>query len=114
MPPVVPGGARELRALWNVTPEGRVKAAIKTFLKTTDAWWYMPVQNGMGVTGIPDFILCVRGRFVGIECKAPGKENTVTVNQQRQIERIQAAQGCVAVVTNVEQVKVLFADLIAG
>lgn len=94
-----------------MTPEGRVKLSIKTFLKTTDAWWYMPVQNGMGVTGIPDFILCVRGRFVGIECKAPGKENTVTANQRRQLEGIEAAQGCVAVVTNVEQVKSLFAGL---
>lgn len=94
-----------------MTPEGRVKLSIKTFLKTTDAWWYMPVQNGMGVTGIPDFILCVRGRFVGIECKAPGKENTVTANQRRQLKDIEAAQGCVAVVTNVEQVKSLFAGL---
>lgn len=95
-----------------MTPEGRVKNAIKGFLKTTDAWWYMPVQNGMGVTGIPDFIVCYRGRFVGIECKAPGKERTVTVNQQRQLERIHAAQGCVAVVTDVEQVRSLFAALI--
>lgn len=94
-----------------MTPEGRVKARIKAYLKTTDAWWYMPVQNGMGVIGIPDFIMCFQGRFVGIECKAPGKERTVTENQRRQLDGIAAAQGCVAVVTDVEQVKTLLSAL---
>lgn len=83
-----------------MTPEGRVKAEIKKVLQRHGAWYYMPIQNGMGVTGIPDFIACLNGRFLGIECKAPGKENTVTENQKRQLLGITAAQGCSCVVTS--------------
>jgi hypothetical protein len=94
-----------------VTPEGRVKAKIKDYLKTTGCWWYMPVQNGMGVMGIPDFIVCYRGRFVGIECKAPGKENTVTPGQQRQLDGIARSQGCVVVASDVSVVRSLLESL---
>jgi hypothetical protein len=88
-----------------MTPEGRVKADIKKYLALHGAWWYMPVQTGYGVTGVPDFIVCWQGRFLGVECKAPGKENTVTPGQQKQLEGIQAAQGCSCVVSSVDQLK---------
>jgi hypothetical protein len=82
-----------------VTPEGRVKAAVKALLKQLGAWYYMPVSNGMGVHGIPDFIVCWHGWFIAIECKAPGKENTLTANQHNQIAAINSAGG-VAIVTS--------------
>jgi hypothetical protein len=88
-----------------VTPEGKVKAEIKKVLHQHGAWYYMPIQNGMGVTGIPDFIVCLHGRFLGIECKAPGKEHTVTANQQKQLSGIAAAQGYSCVATSGDQVE---------
>ena len=94
-----------------MTPEGRVKASIKQYLKSLGCWWYMPVQNGMGVMGIPDFIICYQGRFVAVECKAPGKEKTVTPNQQRNLDLITRSQGCVVVATDVEQVRSLLQGL---
>jgi hypothetical protein len=94
-----------------MTPEGRVKASIKKLLQKRGAWYYMPIQNGMGVTGIPDFIACIDGRFVGIECKAPGKESNVTPNQQRQLDSIQAAQGYSVVVSDVGQLECWLRDL---
>lgn len=36
----------------------------------------MPIQNGMGRVGIPDFVCCHHGRFMGIEAKAPGAKPT--------------------------------------
>jgi hypothetical protein len=63
------------------TPEGKVKAGIKKVLKARNIWFYMPVQNGMGVTGIPDFVCCWEGRFLGIEAKAPNGQ--ATANQER-------------------------------
>lgn len=80
------------------TPEGKVKAAVKRYLKSIGAWFYMPVQNGMGVVGIPDFIVCWRGRFFAIETKAPGRKGSVTPNQKRQIEAICGAEGVAVVV----------------
>jgi hypothetical protein len=89
------------------TPEGLVKAKIKAWLKTLgpDVWFYMPVQNGMGVTGIPDIIACIRGRFVAIETKAPGKAWNVSPNQLRQLTGIEHAHGIAMVATSLQAVK---------
>jgi hypothetical protein len=65
------------------TPEGKVKADIKKLLKERGIWFFMPVQNGMGVVGIPDFICCAGGAFLSIEAKAPGKADNLSPNQQR-------------------------------
>ena len=69
-----------------MTPEGLVKKAIKDVLQQFDVvpattilppgrmnkgWYYMPVSNGMGKHGIPDFIICYRYRFIAVEAKAP-------------------------------------------
>lgn len=87
------------------TPEGKVKAKIKSYLKTVpDCWFYMPVQNGMGVVGIPDIVACIQGRFVGIETKAPGKENNVTANQRANLDAITASGGVAFVSSDLDTV----------
>jgi hypothetical protein len=86
-----------------MTPEGIVKKQVKAFLKTIKAYFFMPMQNGFGVVGVPDLICCVKGKFLGIETKAPGKRSTVTANQQVQIDAIHAAGGYAVVVTSVEE-----------
>jgi len=68
----------------------------------------MPVQNGMGVVGIPDFIVCWQGRFFAIETKAPGKRGNTTPNQKRQIAGITAALGVAVVVDDVDQLREVF------
>lgn len=91
------------------TPEGRVKAAVKALLGTlANCWFYMPVSNGMGTHGIPDFIVCYKGVFVAIETKAPGKLGNVTPLQRMQINRINQALGYAIAVVDVEQVRALF------
>jgi hypothetical protein len=89
------------------TPEAKVKAAVKKLLKECGIWYYMPVQNGMGVVGIPDLICCWEGRMLAIETKAPGKRDNVTPNQQRRIAEIQKAGGIAIVVDDVSQVEEL-------
>ena len=91
-----------------LTPEGRVKHAVKKRLKELGVWYYMPVQNGMGKTGIPDFICCHNGRFLAIETKAPGKRDALTPNQHREIQAIHAAGGAAIVVDDVAQLEVVF------
>lgn len=70
-----------------------MKAGVKKTLTSLGAWFYMPVQNGMGVVGIPDIIACIDGRLVAIETKAPGKRKNVTPNQANQLNAILAAGG---------------------
>ena len=65
------------------TPEGRVKDAVKRVLKERGIWFFMPVQNGMGMVGIPDFICCHAGRFLAIETKAPDNPEDATYNQEQ-------------------------------
>lgn len=91
------------------TPEGKVKAKIKSWLKTLEnCWFYMPVQNGMGVVGIPDIIGVINGRFFAIETKAPGKEHNVTPNQQASIESIRSADGIAFVASDLGTVQDMF------
>lgn len=56
------------------TDEGKVKDAIKKILKEYDAYYFMPVQMGFGATGVPDFLVCANGYFIGVEAKATEKE----------------------------------------
>jgi hypothetical protein len=91
-----------------VTPEGRVKAAVRKFLKSKGAWFYMPIQNGMGRSGIPDFICCWEGKFYAIETKAPGKRSDATPNQLREIDGIKLAGGVALIVDDVSQLARVF------
>lgn len=98
------------------TPEAKVKAAIKKYLDAhgfwragaarpehVRGWYYMPVSNGMGVHGIPDFMCTYNGRTIGIEAKAP-KGVVSELQKQRHIE-MQAAGALVVVAYSVEDVE---------
>ena len=87
------------------TPEGKVKDACKKYLKSIDAWFFMPVSNGMGQVGIPDIICCYKGMFLAVETKAPGKRANITPNQDRVIKAIKSANGWAIVVDDVNQLE---------
>jgi hypothetical protein len=59
-----------------MTPEGRVKSKVRELLaKYQPNYTVWPVQAGYGRATL-DCLGCYRGRFFGIETKAPGKEPT--------------------------------------
>lgn len=80
-----------------MTPEGRVKKMVKKALDRlgADCWRFMPVQTGFGSPAL-DYLLSIRGRFVAIETKAPGKK--LTPLQEGTKAAIEAAGGIVLVV----------------
>jgi hypothetical protein len=78
------------------TPEGKVKDAVRRVLNDLDIYYFMPATGGYGRSGVPDFVCCLQGRFLAIECKA-GK-NTTTALQQREIEKISKARGNVVII----------------
>ena len=90
--------------------ERTVKAKVAEIFKKEGIWYFMPAMNGMGRAGIPDFIACVDGMFLGVETKA-GK-NKPTDHQVIELEAIQAAGGF-SVVVNENSVGMLV-DLIAS
>lgn len=97
-----------------MTPEGRVKVAVRKWLKEKGIWYFQPASNGMGVSGIPDFICCWRGWFLAIETKAPGKIKATTANQDRVIGEIQQHQGIAVVVDDVDQLETLLDAAVAA
>lgn len=73
------------------TPESIVKSKVEKILQAYKAYYFFPATHGYGRSGVPDIIVCYRGRFVGIECKA-GKGKT-TALQDRELEKITTAGG---------------------
>jgi hypothetical protein len=62
-----------------------------------------------GTEGIPDLIVCYKGRFVSFEVKtATGK---VSVLQQVTINRIRAAGGIAEIVRSVDEARAVLAKL---
>lgn len=57
--------------------------------------------------GLPDIVACICSHFVGIEMKAPGKENTLTERQAKKLRDIKSAGGVGVLCTSVEQVEEL-------
>ena len=86
------------------TPESKVKASVKKILDERNAYYVMPVTSGYGNSGAPDFLVCYRGRFWGIECKAGRGE--VTALQQDNLNRI-SENGGVALVINESNINLL-------
>lgn len=84
-----------------MTPERRVKNSVRKVLDKLGAYYVMPVTGGYGNSGAPDFLVCLHGRFIGIECKA-GK-NTPTPLQEKNLRQITEAGG-IALVINDENV----------
>lgn len=58
------------------TPERKVKRKVVEILKSMGAYYTMPVATGFGNVGVPDILVCYKGRFIGIECKANGGKPT--------------------------------------
>lgn len=88
-----------------MTPEGRVKKKIKDVLKELGAYYAMPMGTGYGNSGVPDFLVCYKGRFVAIESKAGN--NLPTALQAANLVAIKKAGGVALVVndSNVNQLK---------
>lgn len=83
------------------TPEGKVKKRLLDCLKSfgDDCFYYMPVQNGMGQTGIPDVMAIIHRVPFAFECKATPKQHPTTL-QAMALERIHKAGGIAWVVDN--------------
>lgn len=86
--------------------ESELIKKISDYLKSVPDLFFWKEHGGMyGTAGIPDIIICYRGRFIGLECKV-GKYKP-TVLQSLTIRRILQAGGYAMIVRTVEEVKQL-------
>ncbi len=72
------------------TPEGKVKKIVSAILDRAGAYYFMPVQNGMGKRGL-DYHGISKGRGFTIETKRPKKSPTAL--QEQTMKEVRAAGG---------------------
>lgn len=68
-------------------------------------------EEGFQEAGIPDLLVCYRGRFIGLEVKQPGAEAAVRPRQALVLQQIEEAGGIAEVVSSVEQVAMILATV---
>lgn len=84
--------------------------SIARYLKTIPALFFWKEHGGLyGTAGIPDIIVCFKGRFLALECKVG--RNTPTLLQAQTIRKITDAGGIAAVVRTVEEVKAIISTM---
>lgn len=100
-----------------MTPEGKVKEAVKRYFKDEKIYYYMPVPGGFGNVGFPDFVACAPveitadmvgktfGIFFAVETKAPGKIKNTSANQKRHLKAIAEAKGVALATDSVGDVR---------
>lgn len=74
-----------------------VKQQVVKMLKERHLYYFFPIAGAYTSIGVPDIVTCIRGRFVGIECKAGS--NRPTELQLRNLEAIRDNGGIAMVVT---------------
>lgn len=89
------------------TPEVKVKKQIRKLLDEAGAYYAMPIGTGYGNSGVPDFLICHRGRFIAVEAKAGN--NKPTALQEAHMARIRNNGGTALVVNedNLQELKEL-------
>ena len=94
------------------TPESKVKAKIRKILSTHNCYVTMPIGTGFGSAGVPDYLVCINGHFLGIEAKA-GK-NKPTALQEKHMTHIRECGGHTIVVNeeNFDALNQLLKDLL--
>lgn len=78
-----------------------VKKIKKRLAKTVGGFWFKVHGGLFQMAGLPDLIGCVRGRFIGVEVKLPGKLHKLTKRQSRILKLIRKAGGLAFVTDSV-------------
>ena len=94
-----------------MTPEAKVKKKVKKILDDLKAYHFSPMTAGYGRSGVPDIIVCYKGKFIGIECKAGNNEPTLL--QKHNMKLINDNQGLAFVIneSNIDELLTIMKGL---
>ena len=83
--------------------ERDIVTVIKKYLTSLgeDVFFWKEHGGPYGTSGIPDIIICYKGRFIGMECKLP--DGRLTELQKRAISKINRAGGIARRVESVSE-----------
>jgi hypothetical protein len=82
--------------------EKQIVNKIKLALQERGAW-VVKTHGSPHLAGLPDILVCYRGRFIALEVKKPDTRGTVTPRQQAFLDQIAAAGGYVDVPVSVTE-----------
>ena len=96
------------------TPESKVKNKAKLALARLGTYYTFPMTGGYSNSGVPDILVCYRGIFIGLECKANG--NKPTRLQESHIKEINMNGGIAFIVDehNVDNLYELLKERVDG
>lgn len=80
-------------------PETKLQKKIAARLRERGAW-VTKIHGGIYSSGVPDLLVCYRGRFIAMEVKVPGRSKATRL-QAAQLRQIRAARGRAYVVRSV-------------
>lgn len=103
-----------------MTPEAKIKAAVKKAIKAAGLYYMMPVTGGFGTSGDPDIFVCAGGLLITIETKVDClrhrrgelyrgkriKANAPTLLQQQRMAELRRA-GAITLVVDRHNVSAL-------
>lgn len=90
--------------------EKEIVDSIREYLQTIPKLFFWKEHGGQfGTAGIPDLIVCYKGKFIAFEVKRPGGKPTLL--QKITLNKIEKAKGIAKLVTSVEQVKEIIENL---
>lgn len=82
-------------------PESRLGSEIRRACIKRGAFAFKIHGGPTMMAGLPDLIMCYRGRFIGMEIKVPDPSSQPSVIQRRRIREIRDAAGKAFVVRSV-------------
>ena len=76
------------------TPEGRLTRRISNYLKKVPGLYYAKIGGqAKQRAGLPDYVICYKGQFIGLEVKAPQNKRGLTDRQRNELIKIRRAGG---------------------
>jgi Holliday junction resolvase len=84
-------------------PEAAIDRSIKRELERRGAWTIKTHGTVAGRRGIPDWLICHRGRFLAIETKQPGAYPGRL--QRHELDRVRRAGGLAIVAHSADDVR---------
>lgn len=83
--------------------EKNIENQIKKYLKSIGAYYVKYFGNSYSQVGVPDLLVCYKGRFIGIEVK--NEKGKTSPLQDINIQQIKDAGGISFVARSLEDVK---------
>ena len=71
--------------------EKKFELNVRRYLDSIGAWHLKTISNGMQRAGIPDLLICYKGRFIAVELKA--RNGKATPLQSWTLKRIRNSGG---------------------